>query len=132
MAAGKPAITVEGGPQLRRAFKRLGDRADDLKDANQRAGEIVKSRASELVPRLDGDLAGTIRTDRRKTGASVLAGGRGGVVYAGPIHFGWAQHNIEPQPFLYDALADKRAEVIATYTLAIDELVIRFDVEAPD
>jgi hypothetical protein len=91
----------------------------------------VAERAEDTAPRLTGRLADSVSSKARKTGASVVAGGRG-IPYAGPIHFGWRARNIEPQPFLYDALDDRRAAIAERYADGIGELVKRFDVEAPD
>ena len=129
---GAAAIQVEGGPQLRRAFKKAGQRADDLSAANGRAAEIVERAAEGLVPFVTGLLRDTIRTARNARSSSVLAGGKSGVPYAGPIHFGWRARNIEPQPFLYDALDERRSEVAATYAAEAATIVRRFDAEAPD
>lgn len=133
MAGTKPGIEVEGGPQLRRAFKRLGDRAGDLKGLHGSIGEMVADTARTLVPIGDdegGHLQDTIRASKRQTGATVNAGTRA-LPYAGPIHFGWRARNIEPQPFLYDALDDRRDDIVAKYNDGIDKLVRRFDGEAP-
>jgi hypothetical protein len=128
---GRAGVEVEGGPQLRRAFAKLEDRADDLRTAHRNAAETVEREAESLVPRLTGALADSIRTSVRKTGSSVLAG-RGTVVpYAGPIHFGWRARNIEPQPFLYDALDKRRAEVAEAYAKDVGTMLRRFDAEAP-
>ena len=128
---GAPRVEVEGAPQLRRALKRFGDRADDLKDLHRIAAEPVAAEARALVPVDDGTLRASIRQDRRAKGAAVLAGGAR-IPYAGVIHFGWPARNIEPDPFLYDA-ADARAdEVRARYADGIARLVDRFDIEAPD
>ena len=35
--------------------------------------------------------------------------------YAGPMHFGWRARAIDPNPFLYDALDERRDEVVAAY-----------------
>ena len=129
---GAAAVQVEGGPQLRRAFKKAGQRADDLSAANGRAAEIVERAAEDIVPVSSGRLRDSIRTARNARSSSVLAGGKSGVPYAGPIHFGWRARNIEPQPFLYDALDDRREEVYATYSDEVASIVRRFDVEAPD
>jgi hypothetical protein len=130
MAGTKPGIEVEGGPQLRRAFKKLGDRASDLTQLHGDIGEIVEETAAELVPVASGTLRDSIRHTKRKTGATVLAGRRS-VPYAGPIHFGWRARNIEPQPFLYDALDSRRDEIAKRYADGIGDLVERFDREAP-
>ena len=130
MAAGKPAVQVTGAKELRRALKTMDHRLDDLKDVHSDAGELVASRARQLVPYLSGALGESIRTDRRATGASVLAG-RSRIPYAGPIHFGWPGHNIEPQPFLYEALEDRREDVANLYALGIEVLVEKLDRETP-
>ena len=129
---GRAGVEVEGGPQLRRAFRKLGDRADDLRDVHRDAAKIVEQEAESLVPVLSGALRDTIRTSRTRSGSGVLAGGRSLVPYAGPIHFGWRARNIEPQPFLYDALDKRRDEVVARYSEGVATLVRRFDAEAPD
>lgn len=129
---GRAGVEVEGGPELRRAFRKLGDRADDLKDAARNAATIVERRAESLVPRASGALAATIRSTATARAGTVIAGGRAMVPYAGPIHFGWHARNIEPQPFMYDALDDRRDEVVDAYRAAIDTLIRRFDAEAPD
>lgn len=129
---GRAGVEVEGGPELRRAFRRMGGRAEDLSRAHRKGAEIVARRARDLAPRVTGALIGTIRTQARTTGGAVVAGGTTLVPYAGPIHFGWRARNIEPQPFLYDAAADERDEVAETYEAEIALLVRRFDSEAPD
>lgn len=130
--AGRTGVEVEGGPELRRAFGKLEDRADDLKAAHRSAAELVEREAERIVPHLTGKLERTIRSAVRKTGASVIAGRGSLVPYAGPIHFGWHARNIEPQPFLYDALDEKREEVVDRYRAAVDSMVRRFDTEAPN
>lgn len=128
---GRAKVEVEGGPELRRAFRRLDDRLDDLKGVHRDAVEMVEGEAESLVPVLSGALRDTIRVSVSKRGGAVLAGGRSLVPYAGPIHFGWRARNIEPQPFLYDALDKRRADVVRTYTEGVDTLLHRFDAEAP-
>ena len=131
MAAGsRPAVEVHGAKELRRALKRMDDRAQDMKDVHAKAGLLIADRAHKYVPQESGALAGTIRHDRRQTGASVLAG-RSRVPYAGVIHFGWPGHNIEAQPFLYAALEDGQNEVIDIYKDGVQELCDKLDRETP-
>ncbi len=52
-------------------------------------------------------------------------------MYAGVIHFGWPRHNIEPQPFLYDALDKRFDEVVRVYEKRITDLVHKLDRETP-
>jgi hypothetical protein len=128
---GPAAIEVEGGPQLRRALKKFDARLGDLSAIHRDVGELVAAEAETLVPVDTGRLRDTIHSTRGKASASVLAG-RSLVPYAGPIHFGWRARNIEPQPFLYDALDRRRDDVLDRYNDGIGDLVRRFDTEAPD
>jgi hypothetical protein len=131
MARKQPVVQVEGAREVRKAMKRMDKRLDDMKDVHQAAGEPVAEEARVLVPVDDGDLRGSIRLDRRAAGVAVLAGKRA-IPYAGVIHFGWAAHGIEPDPFLYEA-ADARAdEVRDRYAAGIADMVERYDRETPD
>ena len=128
---GRAGVEVEGAKELRRAFDRMEDRAGDLRELHKDAASIVEREAESIVPVLTGRLRDSIRTTAGKTSAAVLAGKRL-IPYAGPIHFGWREHNIEPQPFLYDALDDRRDDIIARYADGVGDMVRRFDSEAPD
>lgn len=131
MARRTPLVQVEGAREVRAALKRFDGRLDDLKDVHQAAGQPVADEARAIVPVDDGDLRGTIRLDRRAAGVAVLAG-RAAVPYAGVIHFGWAAHGIEPDPFLYDAADSRADEVRARYADGIGDLVKKYDRETPD
>lgn len=129
---GPAAIELEGGPELRRAMKRFDDRLGDLTAVNLAAALTVEGQAEQLVPFVTGALFDSLRARATSRAGYVTAGGAAGVVYAGPIHFGWRRRNIEPQPFLYDALDERRGEILATYNAAVEDMVHRFDHEAPD
>jgi hypothetical protein len=118
-----PAIEVEGADELRRALKEAGDSSKDLNKANKAAGEVVVVEARTIVPVLSGALSRSIKASAGKTKASVKAGG--GLAYGAVIHFGWPAHGIEPQPFLYDALDARRAEVVKVYEERMAEIVAR-------
>lgn len=122
----RPAIEVEGLKELRKALDEAADDAQDLKDANREAGTVVVEEAKSLVPVLTGRLQASIRATGAKAGSTVV-GGRASLVYAGVIHFGWPAHNIEPQPFLYDAVDRRRDEVMDRYQKAIDQIVDRLN-----
>lgn len=118
----RPAIIVEGDRELRRALKQVAGGTDDLKAAHADGAEIVAERARQIVPRRSGLLESTIRSaGQAKTG--VVRAGRARVPYAGPIHFGWAARNISPQPFLYDALDERRDEVVERYEKQVGDLI---------
>lgn len=103
---------------------------DDLKTIHRDAGELVATRARDLVPRVSGALGGTIRLSVRKSGVSILAG-RAAVPYAGPIHFGWTARNIRAQPFLFDARAQRADDVVRRYEDRVAALVVRVGAETP-
>ena len=108
MAAGRPAVQVRGGAELRRALGRMDDGVKDLTQIGRDAADAVRAEARALSPKGETrKLRGSLKSRASKTRSSVTAGQRGTVVYAGVIHFGWPGHNIEPQPFLYKAL-DRR------------------------
>jgi hypothetical protein len=124
VARGGARIRVEGARELRRALKQAGDDATDLKDLHHEVGEVVVSEAKTIVPRLSGTLANTIRSSRAK-GAAIVRAGQTSIPYAGVIHFGWPGHNIEPQPFLYDAVDARRDEVIRLYEERVAEIAAK-------
>ena len=126
----RTGYVVKGGPELQRAFDRFGDRLDDMKGVNQEIADEVAGEARSRAPVLTGRLRGSVKGRGTKRRAYVQAGGRG-IPYAGPIHFGWAKRNIEPQPFLYDALDDRIDDVVDRYGKQVEALIRRFTAEAP-
>lgn len=131
MAGTTPGVQITGARELRAALVKMGAGLGELKDIHREAAEDVATAARGGAPRVSGDLIGTIRVSVRQTGAGVLAGGRG-VLYAGPIHFGWHRRHIVPQPFLYDALDERAGEVAERYQRRVDELVDALDDATPD
>lgn len=131
MARQRAAVELEGGPQLRRAFDKMEDRAADLRQPAREAAETVEHEAESLVPVLTGRLRESIRSTVSRNRSAVIAGNNRLVPYAGPIHFGWRDRNIEPHPFLYDALDRRRDEVVERYRAHVETLVLRFEREAP-
>lgn len=135
MAGKRPArVEVKGDRQLRKALKRVEGNVSELREVHRSAGEVVEGEARTLVPVESGLLRDTIRLSirlaGRASGTTVMAG-KSMVPYAGPIHFGWAARNIEPQPFLYDALDRRRDDVLDRYQRGVDSVIHRFDLEAP-
>jgi len=118
----KPEIKVEGSRELRRALKNVENGTADLKKVHADAAKVVELTATQLVPRRSGTLGASVRSTGQAA-AGVVRAGRASVPYAGPIHFGWTAHNIAPQPFLYDALDQRRNEVIDLYQERVDKLI---------
>lgn len=115
-------VVIQGMPQLRKQLNALSDDAiNDLKAAHLENANLVASTAKTLIPVRTGRLRDTIRPAGTKTGGRVRAGFKK-VPYAGPIHFGWSSRNIKPQPFLYDALDQRRNEVMNNYERQIEAL----------
>lgn len=120
-------IEIQGLRELNRAFRRLGsDATTELKGVHGEGAKIVERRARQIVPIRTGTLKGTLRSSGTMRGANVKAG-FARVPYAGPIHFGWRKRNIKPQPFLYDALDDRRAEVLRVYEQNLNRLIRKHD-----
>lgn len=122
------AVRIEGHREVRRRIRQISDDLDqkaakgELKVINQRAAEIVAGRAEQLVPVRSGTLRDTIRAAGTQKSGRVRAGFKR-VPYAGPIHFGWASRGIVPQPFLYQALDQRRLEVFLHYDQQLESLI---------
>ena len=126
----QPAVRVEGARQLRREFREVGDDMSDLKGLHKSLADMVADRAKQKVPMVSGSLQRSIRGSGTKTAARVRSGnnrksGPSAVPYAGVTHFGWPARDIRPQPFLYDALDDRRREVIDRYEREVRQIVKR-------
>ena len=128
------------------------DAVNDLKKAHAQAAKIVEQAARPKVPvrsgsssqvsgkpywpnpnskRSPGALKGTLRS-----GASSRAGvvriGKKLVPYAGPVHYGWPTRPdrakgwrggpIPPNPFLYDALDERRSEVEEAFVRYLEDI----------
>jgi len=124
---GKPTIHVEGLNKLTRDLKTLeGDVVGSMKKLNAELAEDVAQTARRKVPRRSGALAGSIRSSgQARTG--VVRAGSSGVPYANVIHFGWAKHNIRPQPFLYDALDSRADDIARRWADELDRIVRKVD-----
>lgn len=112
--SGGNTVQVAGLYELKQRIKAATGSLQDLKDAGLAAAQPVAETARTLVPVLTGALEESIRASGQAGGAKVRAG-YAALPYAGPIHFGWPAHNIFPHPFLYDALDQRRDDVIKIY-----------------
>tara|TARA_R100001443_G_scaffold112444_1_gene125998 strand:+ start:183 stop:557 length:375 start_codon:yes stop_codon:yes gene_type:complete len=115
------SIKATGVKELRRELRRMGDDLEDLKALNLDVATLVSDRAKDIVPRRTGKLADTIRPAGTKTAGRVRAGFKR-VPYAGVIHFGHPARGIQPQPFLYDALDQRRGEVFDAYFKGVKKI----------
>lgn len=115
------SIKATGVKELRRELRKMGDDLEDLKALNLDVATLVSDRAKDIVPRRTGNLADTIRPAGTKTAGRVRAGFKR-VPYAGVIHFGFPARRITPQPFLYDALDQRRGEVFNAYFKGVKKI----------
>lgn len=118
----RSAIQVEGVDKVRRALRKIEDGAKDLKEAHREGAEIVADESKRIVPVRSGALRDTIRA-AGQVGGGVVRAGFARIPYAGVIHFGWAGHNIEPQPYLYDAADNRTSEVLDAYDKQLANLI---------
>lgn len=121
----RPAIQIEGGRETRRALRRTGeDVKADLKGLHAEGAQIVLEEALRRVPVRTGKLKSTVRAAALQTRGEVRAG-FARVPYAGPIHFGWSDRGISPNPFLYDAIDNRRGQVMDSYHRQLDRVARR-------
>lgn len=128
------AVRITGHKEARKRIRGILDEMDqqaargELKNMNQEAAQIVSDRAVGLVPVQTGTLRDTIRAAGAQKSGRVRAGFKR-VPYAGAIHFGWAARNIDPNPFLYDALDQRRREVLQHYDQQLEALIKKYDLD---
>ena len=96
--------SVEGDLAVIAAFHAVAAGVDKIGKAQ--SSQVVASAARRIVPVLTGRLRDTIASH---IDGEVTAGGA--LPYARVIHFGWAGHNIQPQPFLYWAAAETQPDI---------------------
>jgi hypothetical protein len=151
VALRKPNVRVVGLKQFQKELRALGsDAQDDLKRAHADAAKIVEDAARPKVPvstggrsvisgtpywppgpSKSGAFRDTLRSSGQRRGGYVRAGKKL-VPYAGPVHFGWPNRPnpakgwrggpIRPNPFLYDALDDRREQVAVAFAGYIDDI----------
>lgn len=122
----QPQVKVTGLPAVRRTLRQLDLGTDDLKAANAAAASIVAAAAAARAPRRSGRLAASIRGNRAVGRATVKAGGAA-LPYAGPVHYGWPAHGIEPNPFVIDAAQATQPVWLAAYQADLDRLLDHLD-----
>lgn len=124
-------IRVTGLRELVRNMERAGVEAQDIKEIMFGAGEIVAKRAEQLAPVRTGRLVGNIRVGKAKNKASIKVGSAR-VPYARFVYFGkydqakgglYAKAN----PFIFDALKEKRQQVFDKIEVGIQNLLEKND-----
>ena len=125
-------VTTEilGLREIQRDLRKLGDDTkNEMKDTHKLAAEVVVMGAKRLVPFRTGALAASIKSLATKSSGRVRAGSAS-VPYAGPIHFGWPARAIAPNPFIYDAIDERRDAIRDLYDNRIDQLIRKYDLSS--
>jgi hypothetical protein len=108
-------IDVKGAERFAATTAEAARQLGDLSNAGTEAGRIIADLAAATAPRRTGQLAGSVRPEVAGNVAEVGSD----LVYALPIHNGWAAHNIRPQPFLDDAVRSSEAQWVGVYDKAV-------------
>jgi hypothetical protein len=88
-------VRVEGLNKTIKALQGFGVEVQDLKDVFSSIAKEGARLASSFAPVKSGRLAGTVRGNKAKNKAVVIAG-KAKVPYAGAINYGWPRRNIRP------------------------------------
>jgi hypothetical protein len=113
-------IEVKGVDRLASTLDDAARQLGDLREAGTEAGRIITSVAAMTAPRRTGALAGSVAAEVVEGGGVVVGSD---LIYAPPIHNGWAAHGISPQPFLADALDSSEGQVVEVYAKAVTAAV---------
>jgi hypothetical protein len=95
-------VRVENLTATVRALQKLGVEVQDLKDVFAGIAAEGARLASAAAPHRSGKLRASIRGNKAKNKAVVIAG-RARVPYAGPMNYGWKKKNIRGTMFLQKA-----------------------------
>jgi HK97 gp10 family phage protein len=113
---------LEGADDLDKALKKLGDRTTGLllKQAAEKAAQIVADEAKELAPKDTGDLAESIQAEVHKVqnGRAQFNIGFGRKEFYGTFHE-LGNEKLPASPFLRPALEAKQEEAAE----AVEELL---------
>lgn len=111
-------LVLEGERELSRT---LGHAADELvgEDVNRKVADRLLERADPHTPREGGALAASGSTSADAEGGTVTYD----EVYAGVIHNGWPDHNIDAQPWLADTVRDQQSDLVDVYVDHTEDLL---------
>lgn len=116
MSSPNVTLRLEGLEELQRTMANASEELQDLATANQRTADMVAAMAARMAPRRSGRLAGSIRAQRTKGGATITSG----LAYAGAIHWGWPSRHIDPQPYITLAAQATEGQWVKLYEQDVD------------
>lgn len=128
MGATYGSVKVEGLNKTLTALQRLGVEVGDLKDAMGEISAEGARLASGFAPKRSGRLAATVRGNKAKAKAVVIAG-RARTPYAGAINYGWPKRNIKPALFMQKADAALAPKAVKMLENGLDNAISRVGLE---
>jgi len=121
-----PVFVVHGAKQLRKTFKQAGQDLTDLKDVNQRTGDLVAGVARMRAPVRTGTLVASIRPAAAASRVRIRAGSAK-VRWAQPIHWGWPARHIRPNPFITEAATSTESTWVGFYFAELQAIIDKVD-----
>jgi hypothetical protein len=112
-------VQVEGADRLARTLTGAAVALGDLTGPSRAAGALILTRARGAAPRRSGALSGSLTATPGRAGVDIGSG----LIYAGPIHYGWAGHGIAPNPFLTRSAEATQPATVAAYRAFIETTI---------
>jgi hypothetical protein len=116
------AVRVEGLNKTVRALTQFGVEVQDLKAVFSEIAAEGARLASSFAPTQTGNLSKTVRGNKAKNKAVVIAG-RARVPYAGAINYGWPKRHIKPALFMQRADAALAPRAVEMLEAGLDQVV---------
>lgn len=115
-------VRVEGLNKVVRDLQALGLEAEDLKQAFGGIAAEGAELASSFAPKRSGRLAASVRGNKAKNKAVIMAG-RASVKYAGPINYGWPARGIAASSFLQKADVALQPKALQAITEELEQKI---------
>lgn len=119
-----PEVVIDGTEETQRSLRTIAEHLEGPQGGWGTVETIILNAARGLAPKRTGRLAASGQGTGSALKAAVAFGGAQ-VPYANPIHWGWAAHNIKPQPFLSRAVDRTEAVWLATYEARTKAMIQR-------
>lgn len=113
---------VEGLRETVKALEAAGVEILDLKEAMGRLAAAGADAVARHVPTGTGKLKGSVRGNKAKGKAEVIAG-RASVPYAGAINYGWPKRHIRARNFLAEADAEIGPKAVQMFEDNLNQII---------
>jgi hypothetical protein len=108
---------VSGGPETIAAFEGLRQDIASMPDAHDAVARARIPGVRSRTPVRSGDLASSWDAAGDSHGGAITSR----LVYAGPIEYGWLEHNIAAQRMVRDTLEAEQKDVADGYGVEIEK-----------